>query len=145
MSQFYGDDVNKANLKCQLQTFALDYPKENTPPNIFDITEYMRIRSLSPVKEQLIAEVCTVLKLILVMPVSNTTSEHSFSALRRVKTYLRSTMRQDRLNHLMILHVHKELTGRSLILSTLNFDPCSLGRYNGVHYLRCETLQQSLL
>lgn len=67
VSQFYGDDVNKANLKCQLQTFALDYPKENTPPNIFDITEYMRIRSLSPVKEQLIAEVCTVLKLILVM------------------------------------------------------------------------------
>ena len=37
-------------------------------------------------------------------------SERSFSALRRVKTYLRSTMRQDRLNHLMTLHVHKEFT-----------------------------------
>lgn len=108
VSQFYGDDVHKANLKCQLQTFALDYPKENTPPNIFDVREYMK--SLSPAKKQLIAEVCTVLKLILVMPASNATSERSFSALRRVKTYLHSTMSQDRLNHLMILHVHKELT-----------------------------------
>jgi len=44
------------------------------------------------------------------MPASNAMSEHSFSTLRRVKTYLRSTMRQDRLNYLMILHVHKERT-----------------------------------
>jgi len=49
----------------------------------------------------------------LVMPALNAMSERSFidlSALRRVKAYLRSTMRQDRLNYLMILHVHKELT-----------------------------------
>ena len=56
------------------------------------------------------AEVCTVLKLILVMPASNATSERSFSALRRIKTYLRSTMGQERLNNLMLLHIHKEIT-----------------------------------
>ena len=44
------------------------------------------------------------------MPATNVISERSFSALRRVKTYLRSTMKQTRLNHLMILHVHKEKT-----------------------------------
>ena len=66
VSMFYGDDVCKANLKCQLQTFALDYPNQSTPPSIFDIKDYMK--SLSPAKKQLIAEVCTVLKLILVMP-----------------------------------------------------------------------------
>ena len=37
-------------------------------------------------------------------------SEHPFSALRRVKTYLRSAMSQDRLIHLMILYLHKEPT-----------------------------------
>ena len=108
VSMFYGDDVCKANLKCQLQTFALDYPNQSTPPSIFDIKDYMK--SLSPAKKQLIAEVCTVLKLRLVMPASNATSERTFSALRRVKTYLRSTTCQDRLNHLMILHVHKDRT-----------------------------------
>ena len=49
-------------------------------------------------------------KLLLVMPATNSTSERSFSCMRRVKSYLRSTMTQERLNHLMILHVHKELT-----------------------------------
>jgi len=57
-----------------------------------------------------ISEVVKLLTLILVMPATNAVSEHSASALRRVKTYLCSTMHQDRLNHLMILHVHKEET-----------------------------------
>ncbi len=33
-----------------------------------------------------------------------------FSALRRVKTYLRGTMLQGRINDLMVLHIHKERT-----------------------------------
>ena len=42
------------------------------------------------------------------MPASNATSERSFSALRRIKTYLRTTMSQERLNNLMILYVHRD-------------------------------------
>ena len=37
-------------------------------------------------------------------------SERPFSAIRCIKTYLRSTMSQEYLNHIMILHIHKELT-----------------------------------
>ena len=44
------------------------------------------------------------------MPATNAISERSFSSLRRVKNYLRSTMTQERLNNVMILHVHKERT-----------------------------------
>ena len=44
------------------------------------------------------------------MPATYATSERSFSVLRRVKTYLRTTMTQNRLNHLMVLHVHKVRT-----------------------------------
>ena len=36
-------------------------------------------------------------------------SENKTSQLRRLKTYLRSTMSQTRLNHVMILSIHKEL------------------------------------
>ena len=46
----------------------------------------------------------------LVMPAISAVSERSFYALKRVKTYLRSTKGEARLNHLMLLHVHKELT-----------------------------------
>ena len=45
-----------------------------------------------------------------IMPATNATSERFFSALRRVKNYLRGTMTQQRLNNLMVLHVHKDIT-----------------------------------
>ena len=54
--------------------------------------------------------VCRIMQLILVMPATNATSERSFSTLRRTKTYLRSTMKQERLNNLMILHIYSEQT-----------------------------------
>ena len=43
------------------------------------------------------------------IPATNAVNERSFSALKRVKTYLRSTTGEGRLNHLVLLHVHKEL------------------------------------
>ena len=46
---------------------------------------------------------------MFVMPATSAVGERSFSTLKRVKTYLRSTTREGRLNHLMLLHVHKEL------------------------------------
>ena len=66
--------------------------------------------SLSPAQLSLISNVKYLMQLILVMPATNASSERSFSALRRVKTYLRATMKQDRLNYLMLLHVHKDKT-----------------------------------
>jgi hAT family C-terminal dimerisation region len=45
---------------------------------------------------------------LLVNPASSATSERSHSSLRRLKTYLRSTCSQQRLNHLAIRHFHKE-------------------------------------
>ena len=56
----------------------------------------------------MVTEVVTIVRLLIVMPASNATSERSFSALRRIKTYMRTTMTQERLNNLMLLHVHQE-------------------------------------
>ena len=42
------------------------------------------------------------------MPATNAVSERSFSSMRRLKSYLRSTINQSRLNHVMILHLNKE-------------------------------------
>ena len=49
------------------------------------------------------------MKLLLVMPVTNTINERSFSAMHCIKTYLRSTMAQE-CHSVMVLHNHKELT-----------------------------------
>ena len=50
------------------------------------------------------------MKLILVMPATKATSERIFSAIRRLKTWLRTTTSQARLNWCMLLYVHKERT-----------------------------------
>lgn len=42
------------------------------------------------------------------MPVTTASCERTLSALRRVKTYLRSTMGQQRLNSLVIAAAHTE-------------------------------------
>ena len=55
-------------------------------------------------------EVDKLLHIYLTVPVTTATAERSFSALRRIKSYLRSTMSEEKLNNVMLLHVHKELS-----------------------------------
>jgi len=60
------------------------------------------------------------MKLILVLPATNATSEGSFSAMQRVKSHLRATMGWERLNNLMELHVHKEWTDKIILSNIVN-------------------------
>ena len=69
---------------------------------------------------QALNSACNLFKLLLVLPATNATSEHSFSTLRQIKSYLRSTMTQARLNHLMILHYHQEMTDELDLKSIAN-------------------------
>ena len=55
----------------------------------------------------MLSEVVRLCRLIMTVPVSAASAERTFSALRRVKTDLRSTMSQPRLSHLMLLHIHQ--------------------------------------
>ena len=66
----------------------------------------------------MLSEVCILLKLLLVMPATNAISERSFSALCTVKSHLHSTM--NRLTHLMVLHIHKELTDKLDLITIAN-------------------------
>jgi len=52
-----------------------------------------------------------VTQLLLVVPASSATADRSFSCLRQLKTYLRNTMLQARLNHMVLLNVHQERVG----------------------------------
>ncbi|XP_008183353.1 uncharacterized protein LOC100574093 [Acyrthosiphon pisum] len=56
------------------------------------------------------------LRMFLCVPASNTSAERSFSTLKRVKSYLRSSMNDNRLNSLAILNIESQLT------TSLNYD-----------------------
>ena len=57
------------------------------------------------------SEIIDLIKLLLLTPATNAISECSCSTLRRIKTYLHSTMTQIRLSHCMMLNIHKEALG----------------------------------
>ena len=114
--EVYGTDLNASDLKLQLEILSTNIADSVT--DVVDIKNYLQ--QLSPAEKALLSQVILAMKLILVMPARNASSEHSFSAMRRVKSYLWSTMTQERLNHLMILHVHKELTDGLILTNIAN-------------------------
>ena len=110
MFAVYKDDLSKLEFESQLPLLKA-LCKELT--DSFSVHDAVHVLSeLSAAERTAFSGVWTVMKLLLPLPATNATSEWSFSALRRIKTYLRSTMSQERLNNLMVLHVHKEQADR---------------------------------
>lgn len=106
---FFFEDFNKDELVAELSTMhQLFHSKaENEAPSVASIKT--ALLSLSVSQRMLLRTVCRAFQLLLILPATNSTSERSFSALRRIKSYLRSTMTQARLNNVMILHYHQDL------------------------------------
>ena len=51
-------------------------------------------------------------KIALTMGVSSASVERSFSSLHRIKSYPRSTMSEEQLSHLAILHIERYLSSK---------------------------------
>jgi hypothetical protein len=78
------------------------------------------LRSMMPEMRAMFPNVESLVRLLLVNPASSATAEKSFSALRRLETYLRASCGQLRLNNLAICHVHKEILDTVDISSLMN-------------------------
>ena len=65
-------------------------------------------QAIREANEDLYPSVRTCLEILLAMPVATATAERSFSTMRRVKTYLRSTMTTKRLSGLGLLNIYRE-------------------------------------
>ena len=108
---FCGRDSSKPDLEVQLQTLSVHF-KSQIPVILDDI--HMYLLKIKCDQRLFYSEMIKVLKLI--MPATNACSKRSFSAVRSLKNYLRSTMSQQRLSNLMVLHVHDDVTDSSLDL-----------------------------
>ena len=102
-------------LKIQLQ--MLPDAVKATPLYSIPIKHVTRIQTLCQVFNNhpsikiLLTEVhklLRILRIYLTIPVTTSTVEQSFSALRRIKTYLRTSMSQAQLNHCILLHVLRD-------------------------------------
>lgn len=68
------------------------------------------VTSIEVCDYDLYPNVNTLLKILATLPISAATSERSFSTLRRVKTWLRANMLEERLTGLALLNIHPEIT-----------------------------------
>ena len=120
IAEFYKSDFNKDKLTLHRDMF-LDICKSRKYElkSIADIVDIFNEPENACLTD-LLTEFHTFLRIMLTIPVTSCTSERSFSALRRLKTYLRSTMTQNRLNDLAILHIHKDLSKNIDINSIAN-------------------------
>ncbi|XP_047144703.1 52 kDa repressor of the inhibitor of the protein kinase-like [Hydra vulgaris] len=53
--------------------------------------------------------ISTILRILCTVPVTTCTCERSLSALKRIKTSLRNSMTDDRLNGISMLHIHRDV------------------------------------
>ena len=118
--EFYGTDLRPDRLKVQLTTL-------HSTDTIPDLQAYLK--GLNDVEKEYYyyyqgdqIDPCNASNKI------NALSERSFSALRRIKTWLRTTMDQVRLNSCMTLHVHKTKTD-SLPLTSIGNDNETVADY----------------
>ena len=103
----YSADVSYGNLVIDIPVFARLVPEsERKNFSIADLYRYFKILTKS--QKSMFPSMVTLAKFLLVMPATNAKSKRIFSAMTRVKTYMRSTKSDNRLNHLMTLHVHKD-------------------------------------
>ena len=91
----------------QLQSFRMVLKQEIKKINtIKELSHLLIIENSSLVTS--LPDVCTAYLLFLTLPVTVATAERSFSKLKLIKNYLRSTMLQDRLSGLAILSIENE-------------------------------------
>ncbi|XP_067029975.1 52 kDa repressor of the inhibitor of the protein kinase-like [Acropora muricata] len=65
--------------------------------------------TLEQIDKDAYVNIYTMLQILITIPFSSASCERSISALRNLKTYLRNTMVQDRLNGLALMHAHREM------------------------------------
>ena len=103
----YERNFHCENLAVQLGQFATFLDTSNISVMNFGIAK----------SQKMLPEVTKLSKLLLVLPATNAKSERPFSAMKHIKTYLRSTTSGNRLNHckktyqLNMIEIAKEFVG----------------------------------
>ena len=115
------DEVTDASNREQVVVILSAFPT-TANVGVRDIVQH--VCTLSPGVRLSITQVCSLVRLLLVMPATNAVGERSASALRRVKSYLRTTMTDTRLNNLLVLHVHKDRCDSLVLEDCLNEFVC---------------------
>lgn len=102
LGELYGE--NSTTIEQIISQAKLVKTMLNKAVDIFEV--HKELTSLEPAFN----EIKKIITKVLVIPVSSAAAERSFSAMGRIKTYLRSTMTTERLHNTAILSIERELS-----------------------------------
>ena len=107
----FSKDISISELSKQLP--LLHDMVKNSLPSVKSITSLHTIcdaMNTNEIFKEMFSSVHLMLRLILTSPITSATAERSFSALKHLYTYDRSTMTEKRLNNCLLLNIHKDIT-----------------------------------
>ena len=102
-----GRFISQLPMVADMIKISFQYSPIKSVTNVRTIAEGM---NQNDIYKKMLSEIDKALKVYFTFPVTSATAKRSFSSVRRLKTYLRSTMTQARLNNLFMLYVHTEKT-----------------------------------
>ena len=113
----YGSEFDENRFQLQLETlqkYCINLDRNTCIRSVTDTLQNLKVQSH-------LNEVFKLTKLILVLPATYATNERTFSLLKLVKSYLRSTMKQSRLNHLILSAYKNQLDQLDLTKTASDF------------------------
>ncbi|XP_022160281.1 52 kDa repressor of the inhibitor of the protein kinase-like [Myzus persicae] len=96
-------------LDTDVQTVIAELKIWQSKLNLTNQHPTIAIDALRLCNSSIFPNVHQLLKILCTLPVSTSTPERTFSCLKRLKTYLRNTMSETRLNGLTLLSIHREV------------------------------------
>jgi len=100
-------------LKFQLEHYKLDVPKHSDFQNMSTLSE-LCIGLVDSGKSKIYPLIDILIRLVLTLPISTMTTERAFSAMKLIKTRLRSRMEDEFLIDHMVVYIEKEMLRISL-------------------------------
>ena len=115
-------DIDGDELFSELKIVRKCLPKETK--RAIEVLDYFKMM------DSCFPNVWISYRILLTIPVTVTSAERSFSKLKLIKSYIRSTMSQERLNGLAILsiekHILEQIDFNSLIIDFLSKNTCRI-------------------
>lgn len=106
----YRIDIDRLKIQIAMLSDTIKTAFDGSVKTVTNVRTIADALNRSSVVRGMLTEVDKLVQAYFTFSVTSATAERSFSSLRRIKTFLRSSMTAQRLNNLFLLYVHKSFT-----------------------------------
>lgn len=108
LGSMYHDDLpHPTSLESEFHCWHMKWKEQEKDHEFSSLP--MTLSHTLPHASSMFLNIRVLLSIICTLPVTSCSSERSFSGLKRIKTPVRSTMSNERLSSLSLLHLHQDI------------------------------------